>query len=142
MRSAGLIALAVTLTSCVQSEAPAIAPEAKPTLPQVRLVELQPGAPLPAAGRADGYTDSAEAIGEGKRLFDSFNCSGCHFAGGGGIGPALMDEKWIYGHEPDNIFHTIVEGRPNGMPSYGGKIPDAQVWQLVAYVESLRQNKQ
>ena len=32
---------------------------------------------------------------------------------------------------------TIVEGRPNGMPSFGGRIPDEQVWQLVAYVRSM-----
>jgi len=30
-----------------------------------------------------------------------------------------------------------VEGRPNGMPSWRGKIPDYQVWEIVAYVRSL-----
>ena len=39
--------------------------------------------------------------------------------------------------EPEQVFATIVEGRPNGMPSFGGKIPDYQVWQLVAYVRSM-----
>jgi cytochrome c oxidase cbb3-type subunit 3 len=48
-----------------------------------------------------------------------------------------MDAKWAYGSEPDQVFATIVEGRPNGMPSFRGKIPDYQVWQLVAYVRSL-----
>ena len=48
-----------------------------------------------------------------------------------------MDDKWIYGHEPDQIFATIVEGRPNGMPSFRGKLPDYQIWQLAAYVRSL-----
>jgi cytochrome c oxidase cbb3-type subunit 3 len=48
-----------------------------------------------------------------------------------------MDEKWIYGSRPEQIFSTIVEGRPNGMPSFRGKIPDFQVWQLAAYVRSL-----
>jgi len=45
-----------------------------------------------------------------------------------------MDDEWIYGFEPVNIFATIVEGRPNGMPSFRNRIPDYQVWQLVAYV--------
>jgi len=53
------------------------------------------------------------------------------------MGPPLMDEKWIYGSNPENIFATIVEGRPNGMPSFAGKIPEYQVWQLAAYVRSL-----
>ena len=48
-----------------------------------------------------------------------------------------MDDEWIYGSEPENIFETIVEGRPNGMPSFRGKIPTDQVWQLVAYVRSM-----
>ena len=74
---------------------------------------------------------------EGKRLFTQYNCSGCHFNGGGGIGPPLMDEKWIYGDKPENIYATIVEGRPNGMPSFRQKIPDNQLQQIVAYVRSM-----
>jgi cytochrome c oxidase cbb3-type subunit 3 len=83
------------------------------------------------------YQDNGYAINEGKRLFDSYNCTGCHAHGGGAIGPALMDERWIYGSEPANVFATIVEGRPNGMPSFRGKVPDFQVAELVAYVRSM-----
>ncbi len=83
------------------------------------------------------YDENAFAISTGKTLFTSFNCTGCHFHGGGGIGPALMDDIWIYGSEPDQIYATIVQGRPNGMPSFRGKIPDYQVWQIAAYVRSL-----
>ena len=53
------------------------------------------------------------------------------------MGPPLMDDEWIYGNDPENIFATIVEGRPNGMPSFRGKLPEYQVWQLAAYVQSL-----
>jgi cytochrome c oxidase cbb3-type subunit 3 len=48
-----------------------------------------------------------------------------------------MDNQWLYGSSPDAIFATIVEGRPNGMPSFRGRIPERQVWQLVAYVRSM-----
>jgi cytochrome c oxidase cbb3-type subunit III len=48
-----------------------------------------------------------------------------------------MDEKWIYGSAPEQIYNTIAQGRPNGMPSFAGKIPTSQVWMLVAYVRSL-----
>jgi cytochrome c oxidase cbb3-type subunit 3 len=100
--------------------------------------ELRPGGVPSAIGAllAD-YQENAYAMNEGKRLFDSYNCSGCHAHGGGSIGPALMDASWIYGSEPPNIFATIVEGRPNGMPSFRGKVPDFQVAQLVAYVRSM-----
>jgi cytochrome c oxidase cbb3-type subunit 3 len=103
----------------------------------VRLSELQPGSPVPAPEVKNPYEGSAYAISEGKRLYEWYNCAGCHFHGGGGIGPPLMDDQWIYGSDPANIFATIVEGRPNGMPSYRGKIPDHQLWQIVAYVRSL-----
>ena len=83
------------------------------------------------------YDENAYAISQGQRYFRWFNCVGCHANGGGGMGPPLMDSEWIYGSAPDNIFATIVEGRPNGMPSFRGRIPDQQVWQLVAYVRSL-----
>jgi cytochrome c oxidase cbb3-type subunit 3 len=85
----------------------------------------------------NGYEENAYAIQQGQLLYNNFNCSGCHFHGGGGIGPPLMDDRWIYGSEPDQIFATIIQGRPNGMPSFSGKIPDYKVWQIVAYVRSL-----
>jgi cytochrome c oxidase cbb3-type subunit 3 len=83
------------------------------------------------------YQENAWAVSEGKRLFVWYNCAGCHSHGGGGMGPPLMDEKWIYGSDPIKVHQSIVEGRPNGMPSFGGKIPDAQIWQIVAYVRSM-----
>jgi cytochrome c oxidase cbb3-type subunit 3 len=95
-----------------------------------------PGAP-PATPENSPFQHNAYGMAEGKRLFDAYNCSGCHAHGGGGMGPALMDDEWIYGSHPANIFETIVEGRPNGMPSFRNKIPDQQVWELVAYVQSM-----
>src|SRR5215203_5341643 len=65
------------------------------------------------------------------------NCVGCHAHGGGGMGPPLIDSRWIYGSEPENIFATIMQGRPNGMPAFRGRIPQQQVWQIVAYVRSI-----
>lgn len=106
-------------------------------LDRVQEDELTPGQPAPTPPTKNTAEESAYSVNEGKRLFDQYNCSGCHFHGGGGIGPALMDDKWIYGSDPANIFETIVEGRPNGMPSFRQKIPDAQVWELVAYVRSM-----
>ena len=103
----------------------------------VTLSPLQPG-PTVAVSRTNGpYEYNAYAQSEGKVLFNQFNCSGCHAHGGGGMGPPLMDDEWIYGSSPDQIYSTIVQGRPNGMPSFAGKIPSPQIWQLVTYVRSL-----
>ena len=113
-----------------------------------RMSELQPGTPsapatetapvsLPAIEGKGPYDENGWAVSEGKRLYQWYNCVGCHANGGGGMGPPLMDDKWIYGSEPENIHATIVQGRPNGMPAFGGKIADAQIWQIVAYVRSM-----
>src|ERR1044071_282233 len=102
-----------------------------------QLTTLQAGGPSPLPTVKNQYEENAYAMAEGKRLFSQMNCAGCHAHGGGGIGPALMDDKWIYGSAPEQIFATIEEGRPNGMPSFHGKLEDYQVWQLAAYVRSL-----
>lgn len=103
----------------------------------VPLTPLQAGGPMQQEHKLSPYTKNAYGLSEGKRLFGAFNCSGCHANGGGGIGPALTDDKWIYGAEPEQIYSTIVEGRPNGMPAFGGRIPSQQVWQLVSYIDAL-----
>jgi cytochrome c oxidase cbb3-type subunit III len=80
---------------------------------------------------------NAFALSQGKTLFRWFNCAGCHSNGGGGMGPALMDDKWRYGKEPPDIYSSIMDGRPNGMPSFRGRLNEDQAWQLVAYVRSM-----
>ena len=103
----------------------------------VRQTTLQPGAPQELPRVLSPYQETAWGMAEGQRLYRSFNCVGCHANGGGAIGPALTDDKWIYGAAPQQIYSTLVEGRPNGMPAFGGRVTDQQVWQLVAYVQSL-----
>jgi cytochrome c oxidase cbb3-type subunit 3 len=115
----------------------ASASEAQRVIP-VREGTNQPGAKLlTATALKNPYEGNAYAISQGQQLFEQYNCAGCHFHGGGGIGPALMDDEWIYGSSPANIYESISEGRPNGMPSWGGHIPDYQIWQLVTYVRSM-----
>jgi cytochrome c oxidase cbb3-type subunit 3 len=53
------------------------------------------------------------------------------------MGPPLMDDEWRFGARIDQIAVTINEGRPNGMPSFRGKLSEDQIWQLAAYVRSL-----
>ena len=104
-------------------------------------VRAGPGEPIETArlattqNRHDEY--NAFLVNQGKRLFRWYNCNGCHAQGGGNMGPPLMDDKWLYGHQPAEIYASIVEGRPKGMPAFGGRIPEDQLWQLVAYVRSL-----
>jgi cytochrome c oxidase cbb3-type subunit 3 len=87
--------------------------------------------------RAKLYDNNAQAISQGQTLYMQMNCVGCHFHGGGGMGPPLMDDQWRYGGRIDQIAASIAEGRPNGMPSWRGKLTNDQIWELAAYVRSL-----
>jgi cytochrome c oxidase cbb3-type subunit 3 len=138
------IVLALVLAACEREarrfDTPARNQSAREDTP--RAGGNQPALPLEGKVRsplksASPYDENAYAVAQGKRLYRWYNCSGCHSMGGGGIGPALMDEKWKYGGDPANIFASIVQGRPEGMPSFGGHIPEDQVWQIVAYVRSM-----
>ena len=99
-----------------------IVPGAVPVRPQIEIPALQdPAAPQ-----------------RGLMAFNAFNCVGCHMGnGGGGMGPALSAGNFIYGDEPKNIYLTIVQGRPHGMPAWGSVLPNQTIWDLVAYISNL-----
>lgn len=118
--------------------------EARPTsqhptrIPAPEQTSMQSNGPRDP--RASFYEGNAYAISQGQHFFRWFNCNGCHANGGGGMGPPLMDAEWRYGGRIEQIYQTIEEGRPNGMPAFGDKIPEEQIWQIAAYVRSLSGN--
>jgi cytochrome c oxidase cbb3-type subunit 3 len=118
-------------------------PARSATLIAGRESQLQPGGALADAVTRSPAEGNAYAVSEGKVLYMAYNCSGCHFHGGGGIGPPLMkpESAFVYGGRPENIFDTISKGRPNGMPSWGARIPEAQIWKIAAFVRSLGGNE-
>ncbi|ACA17404.1 cytochrome c class I [Methylobacterium sp. 4-46] len=142
--SAKLALAALALAACQREDREARpSPVGAESREQVALSDLSPGEALPTtrtSGRAKQFEGNAYHLSQGKKLFTWFNCSGCHAQGGGGMGPALIDDRWIYGGSIENIVQTIREGRPNGMPSFRGRIPDDQIWELAAYVRSMSGN--
>jgi len=131
---AGLAILACEREERRFSEMP---PTATPSMMTV-VSDLQPGSAVIRTQIEEPYGDNAWAVSEGQRLFSQMNCAGCHAAGGGGaIGPALTDDEWSYGSAPQQIFASIAQGRPNGMPAWEYALSNQQIWELVAYVRSL-----
>jgi cytochrome c oxidase cbb3-type subunit 3 len=99
---------------------------------------LQPGMAPVDPGIANPLADDPTAAQLGMDLFNQMNCVGCHAPNGaGGMGPALSNSKFIYGSKPADIYLTIAQGRPNGMPAWGATLPDQAIWQLVSYVQSI-----
>lgn len=91
----------------------------------------------PGAVGVAGYQQTPEAIESGRRIFDAQVCSRCHKETGPvGIGPNLWDGEWLYGGEPEDIYESIMHGRPRGMAPYQGRLGAQEVWHIVAYLRS------
>jgi cytochrome c oxidase cbb3-type subunit 3 len=88
----------------------------------------------PLAGKAD-------TVETGHALFVKMNCAGCHaYDLTGGMGPDLTDASWQYGGKPGEIYRTIADGTPRGMPAWKDKMTPDEIWQVVAYIQSKHAN--
>ncbi|MGQ0647037.1 MAG: c-type cytochrome [Gemmatimonadaceae bacterium] len=106
--------------------------------PQVQS-QSSPSVKREAPGRYDG---NAPAIAEGAKLFVAYNCADCHGPDGTGLmASSLQDHRWRYGGSNAEVFASIVDGRPEGMPRWGALIPRDHVWKLVAYIRTLGAGK-
>ena len=84
------------------------------------------------------YEGDKKVTGVGGQLFVGYNCLDCHGAeGSGAMGPSFQDGRWHFGGSPAEVFESIYQGRPDGMPAWGGRISNDQIWMLTAYVRSL-----
>ena len=84
------------------------------------------------------YEGNRRAIAIGAQLFVSYNCVDCHGAeGSGAVGPSFQDGRWHFGGSAGAIFESIYQGRPEGMPAWGGRISNDQIWMLAGYLQSL-----
>lgn len=130
-------AFGCALAACQHPPGDVAASSAPPPVPTS--VGPVPGAGEKPARRVNPYANSVPAMVEGRTLFVRMNCSGCHGGrAGGGMGPSLRDADWLYGSSDAQVFDSIAEGRGKGMPSWGTRLPEDQIWKLVAYVKSLR----
>jgi cytochrome c oxidase cbb3-type subunit 3 len=131
----GLLLLAGT--ACNEQQTHAAASSAPPAIGIP--VGPIPGPKIAMNLPTDPYINDQVALREGRRLFVWYNCSGCHGGrGGGGMAPSLRDPVWKFGSSDAHIFASIAEGRGQGMPAWGTKIPEDQIWKLVAYIKSMR----
>ncbi|HTQ10697.1 MAG TPA: c-type cytochrome, partial [Fimbriimonadaceae bacterium] len=92
---------------------------------------------------------------EGRKLFLSYSCNGCHGGnGGGGMCPPLSNETWVYGSDDDTLFRLVALGSDQlqaagyyriGMENVIGPMPpfgelvksDDELWKIIAFVRSI-----
>ena len=139
MRAAFGAVLLATLALAGCGRTPPHGGSSAPPPPAATSVGPTPGPSNGGHGALNPYTNDRTATGEGRQLFVRFNCSGCHGGrAGGGMGPSLRDQDWIYGNSDAQIFSSIAEGRAHGMPAWQAQLTADQGWKLVAYIRSLR----
>lgn len=108
-------------------------------IPAIVPIGITAGSPPPVNfSISNPLGNDPNAVGQGRQLFLAMNCASCHgYDAKGGMGPNLTDTDWRYGGRPVDIFKSIYEGRPKGMPAWGNALPSNTIWQLVAYIQSL-----
>ena len=107
------------------------------------------------------YTDVASVAEQGRKIYRSLDCGGCHGGGGGGgMAAPLTNEVWIYGDDDDTLFRLITLGTgslsPGGafekqgfvrkgsehvvgpMPPYGEIIKsEDEIWKIIAWIRTV-----
>jgi len=104
-------------------------------------------------GDKNPLINDANAIAEGKKIYE-MNCAACHgIDAKGDIGPSLTDTEWLYVAEPigDDTLFTIVDRRDEQgsdhckqkgqgrHASWGEFFGKKKIWSLVTYIRTLEE---
>ena len=97
----------------------------------------------PYAGKSiDVIARDPKAVALGRSIFNN-TCATCHGSTAqGAVGyPNLTDQVWHWGGTPDDVLHSVLEGREGVMPEWGkvltGMGGDNAVDYVVAYLQGL-----
>lgn len=81
--------------------------------------------------------DEPPASHPGRATYSQY-CAACHGPTGEGLptlgAPNLADDIWLYGGSRDAVHESIAKGRSGIMPAFAGRLDDAQVRMLVAWL--------
>lgn len=95
-------------------------------------------APAKERARRNPFENDADAIAAGGKLFAQ-HCAECHgnMAEGGKKAPSLREQE-VQDAPPGALFWVLTNGVVRrGMPVWS-KLPEAQRWQILAFLKSLR----
>jgi mono/diheme cytochrome c family protein len=118
------------------------------------------GSPLETARQAEKgslkspYADFASVAEDGRKVYLAAGCNGCHGMGGGGMGPPLTNQVWVYGKDDDTLFRLIALGSDElqkqgysrkgsenvvgPMPPFGQIVKsDDDMWKIIAWIRSV-----
>jgi cytochrome c-L len=88
----------------------------------------------------DPYKGDAQALAEGKELYDTY-CQACHLPDGSGrIGPSLIGDTHHYPRftTDKGMFEIVYGGATGAMQPFGKRLTQDQILHVMAYVRSLK----
>lgn len=127
-RAAALMLASLTFFGCLMTTALAGPPKKGAKKP-------------PAKKKVVGKGNVASVIAEGKKVYTANGCNNCHVISGQGgkSGPELTTIGAETSHSTQWLIQHIENPREgSGMPPYKGKIKQADMTALVAYLASLK----
>lgn len=90
--------------------------------------------------KISGQDHDAGKAAMGATVFAD-NCVACHAEDGKGLremgGPNLTDAIWLYGGSREVITETVTNARFGVMPAWAGKLSEADIRAVAAYVHQL-----
>jgi len=90
------------------------------------------------APTSSGSANVSREVKKGASIYE-MKCLNCHGEKGqGGICPNLVDNEWKYGSTDNDIYKSIAEGRPGGMPNWDKVLGEEKIKSLIAYIRSLK----
>lgn len=88
----------------------------------------------------DPYKGDAEAVAQGKGLYETY-CQACHMPDGSGrIGPSLIGDSHHYAQftTDKGMFEIVYGGATGAMQPFGKRLTQDQILHVMAYVRSLK----
>ena len=157
------VAFGGTALAVAQTEQPATGdpPAAQAPASGEKPAAAEGGSPAETAKTAEKgslkspFTDPASVAAEGHKIYMAAGCNGCHGGtGGGGMGPPLTNQVWIYGKDDDTLFRLIALGSDElkkqgfnrkGSESVVGPMPpmgnivksNEDLWKIIAWIRSI-----
>lgn len=90
------------------------------------------------------YTDNADIIASGEKIYARKACNSCHgnLGEGNTIGPNLTDNYWLHGGGIKDVFTTIKKGVPDkGMIAWESQLSPSDIRDVATFILSLQGSK-
>jgi cytochrome c-L len=142
-----VLATAVAITSLLTAAEAAGVPQFTSPLDDSPLeIKLLPGEKITEGVQKfydtgeNPYKGDAQALAEGKDLYETY-CQACHMPDGSGrIGPSLIGDTHHYPRftKDKGIFEIVYGGATGAMQPFGKRLTQDQILHVTAYVRSLK----